>query len=195
MSVAEAQLAAELASAPVDEHFRLVLLACARGGRHALQMLCETVDKPSNEIGEAPVLALLEAICDEAGAARAVRSATWVMAAQRIAETWPQTCVDVLALAREAMALDLMAYERMHQLTWLVASAVTTPDGGDREGMQFQFTRESLENVIGDATGKRPARRDMLHVIAHWKSSFVAGIAACDLYLHELEQESPAARP
>ncbi|HEY1539367.1 MAG TPA: hypothetical protein VGF63_08220 [Solirubrobacteraceae bacterium] len=189
------EIVAELKRAPLDEHFTLVLLACARGGQAALERLCDAIEKPSSEPDEIPVLALLEAVRHPEPAARAVRSAVWVMAAQRIAETWPDTCFEVLALAREAMPLDTMGYERMHQLTSLVATAIFTADGGEREGLQFQFSRESLENVIGDATGRRPARRDMLHVIPHWKASFIAGIAVCDRYLREVGQASPAQQP
>lgn len=117
------------------------------------------------------------------------------MTVQRVAETWPQTCGDVISLARDAMPLDQRSHERVLRFAGLIADALSTADVGDREGMQFQFSRESLEDVIGAATGRSPERRDMLHVIPTWRSCFIAGIAACDGRLRELEQASPATRP
>jgi hypothetical protein len=175
---------AELAEAPVDEQFVLVLQACARGGQRALEALCDAIAAPSSDLGEAPALALVEAVASETGAARAVRAAAWAMIAQRIAETWPGTWFDVLEVARDALPLPVYGYERVRNLTLLTVTAIATEDPNDRDGMHFQFHRESLEDVIAAATGRRPVRRDMLHVIPWWTRSFREGVAACDEHLH-----------
>jgi hypothetical protein len=183
MAAASDAVAAELAAAPVDEQFVLVLQACARGGHRALQALCDAIANPSNDLVEAPAAALVEAVAGEAGAARAVRAAAWVMTAQRIAETWPDTWFDVLEVAREALPLPVGEYERARRLTLLTVSTLATEDPGDRDGMHFQFHRESLEDVIAAATGRRPVRRDMLDVIPWWMRSFRDGVKTCDEHL------------
>jgi hypothetical protein len=175
----------ELRRSPVDEPFARMLAIYSQGGRHALMGLCDAIES-SEEPGEAPALALVEAVCYDDAAERGLRSATWVMAAQRIGETWPASWAEVLAVAREAMPLDAMKYERFEQLAMLSHDARLTADASDREGMHFQFCRESLETIIGATTGRRPARRDMLHVISPWQSCLVAGIRHCEGRLREL---------
>ncbi len=176
-------LCADLDGAPVDEQFALVLQACARGGHRALEAVCDAIEDRSCEVAEPPALALVEAVAGEERAARAVRAAAWVMAAQRIGETWPATWFDVLEVAREALPVSVSAYERVRALTLLTVVAVATEDPNDRDGMHFQFHRESLEDVIAAATGLRPVRRDMLHVIPWWTTAFREGVAACDEHL------------
>jgi hypothetical protein len=184
LSGAADALDAELAAAAVDEQFVLVLQACAHGGQRALRALCDAIeDLPPSEVAEAPAVALVAAVADEASAGRAVRAAAWVMTAQRIAETWPGTWFDVLEVAREALPIPVGEYERVRNLTLLTVTAVATEDPNDRDGMHFQFHRESLEDVIAAATGLRPKRRDMLHVIPWWTRSFREGVAACDEHL------------
>lgn len=195
LAAAANALDAELVGAPVDEQFILVLRACASGGHHALRTLCDRIADPVQELDEAPALALLDAVVDEQPALAATRAATWMMVAQRVAETWPGTWFDVLTVAREALPLPPFNWEQVRQLAGLTAGALMTEDPGDREGMHFQFSRESLENVIDAATGRRPERRDMLFVIPHWTASFAAGIAACDAHLGGRERPSPEARP
>ncbi|MEY2442895.1 MAG: hypothetical protein QOJ46_2321 [bacterium] len=185
LTAASDAVGAELAAAPVDEQFVLVLQACARGGQRALEALCDAIADPASDLGEAPAIALVEAVASEAGAVRAVRAAAWVMTAQRIAETWPGTWFDVLEVAREALPLSVYDYERVRNLTLLTVTAVATDDPNDRDGMHFQFLRESLEDVIAAATGRRPVRRDMLHVIPWWTQSFREGVATCDEHLRD----------
>jgi hypothetical protein len=177
---------AELAAAPVDEQFVLVLQACARGGHRALHALCDAIADPASEgAGEAPAVALVQAVAGEEGAARAVRAAAWAMTAQRIAETWPATWFDVLEVAREALPISVGHYERVRALTLLTVTALATEDPNDRDGMHFQFHRESLEDVIAAGTGLRPVRRDMLHVIPWWMRAFREGVATCDEHLRD----------
>jgi hypothetical protein len=186
MTAASDAVHAELAAAAVDEQFVLVLQACARGGQRALEALCDAIDNPASEgAGEAPALALVEAVADEAGAARAVRAAAWAMIAQRTAETWPATWFDVLEVAREALPISAGDYERVRALVLLTVTALATEDANDRDGMHFQFHRESLEDVIAAATGRRPVRRDMLQVIPWWMRAFRAGVATCDEHLRD----------
>jgi hypothetical protein len=185
-------LDAELARAPVDEQFALVLRACAHGGYRALRTLCDRIDDPRLALREAPAVALVQAVAEDEASARAVRAAAWMMVAQRVAETWPATWFDVLTVAREAMPLRPYHWESVRQLTALTAGALLTEDAGDREGMHFQFSRESLETVIDAATGRRPVRRDMIDVISHWTACFLAGIKACDERLSTLERASSA---
>lgn len=177
-------LDAELAKAAVDELFVLVLRACAHAGHGALVALCDAIETPSLDLREVPAVALVDALGDTAAAERAVRAAAWVMAAQRIAATWPQTWFDVLGVAREAMLLDVAQFERVRELITLAMVALDTEDPGDREGMRFQFSRQSLEDVITAATGRRPTRRDMIDVIPHWTGCVIAGFAACNEHLH-----------
>lgn len=187
IEAAAADLDGELGRAPLDPRFRIVLRGCARGGQHALRAFCDVVEDPAQKIDELPAISLLHAVAtNPPAAARAMSAAFWMMAAQRIAETWPGSYPEVIQLARGAMALGALESERVDQLAMLVAEALLTPDPGDREGKQFQFTRESLETIVGAAMGSRPARRDMLHVIPHWRACFVAGIAACDALVREL---------
>jgi len=183
-------LEAELLQSPVDGPFARMLAVYAQGGRHALMRLCDAIES-SEEPAEVPALALVEALCYDDAAQRGLRSATWVMAAQRIGETWPASWAEVLVVAREAMPLDAMTYERYEQLAMLSHDARLTPDASDREGMHFQFCRESLENIIGATTGRQPLRRDMLHVISPWQSCLVAGIRRCETRLRELGLELP----
>jgi hypothetical protein len=183
LAAAADAVAVELAGAPVDEQFVLVLQACARGGHEALEALCDAIADPASDLGEAPAVALVEAVASAAGAERAVRAAAWVMIAQRVAETWPGTWFDVLEVAREALPLAVDGYERVRNLTLLTVTAVATEDPNDRDGMHFQFHRESLEDVIAAATGRRPVRRDMLHVIPWWTRCFREGVATCDEHL------------
>jgi len=201
LDAAAARLDAELEQAAVDAHFALILRACSRGGRIALQGFCDDVERAPGAIGEAPALALLASFegdddDDGGGAAeRALRAAAWTMVAQRIAAAWPRTFYAVLEIARTAMPLDGLAFERMQNLGALTASANHSGEADVRDGQRVQFTRESLEHVIGAATGERPARRDMLLVLAPWSSSFMRGIAACGEQLRELERLHPEVVP
>ena len=101
-------------------------------------------------------------------------------------ETWSSTWFDVMVVAREAMPIPADEWERVRPLALLTANALLDEDPSEREGMHFQFHRESLEIIIEAATGKRPLRKDMLQVIAHWTACFRAGIAACDEHLRAL---------
>ena len=192
MSASAAALDAALAQAPVDDYFTLILRACAYGGRSALEGFCALVENRSKALDEAPAVALLAALDDRDAADRAVRAVAWAMAAQRIAETWPDTFYAVLEIARAAMPLpDLASFEHLQTLGSLTAGAVTTPQPDTRDGLLVQFSRESLEHVILAATGERPARRDMLLVIPPWTACFGRGIHACDEHLRELERRHP----
>ncbi len=117
------------------------------------------------------------------------------MAAQRIAAAWPRTFYAVLEIARTAMPLDERSFERMQNLGALTACANTSGEADIRDGQRVQFTRESLEHVIGAATGDRPARRDMLLVLAPWSSNFMRGIAVCGEQLRALERQHPEVVP
>ena len=102
----------------------------------------------------------------------------------------------MLGVARAALPMTDGELDRMRNLVWLTRTAVATEDAADREGLRFQFHRESLEDVIGAATGRAPARRDMLMVISHWSACFAGGIRACDARLRELAVgPSPPAAP
>jgi hypothetical protein len=180
----------ELLRSTVDGPFAQMLAIYAEGGRHALMRLCDAIES-SQEPAELPALALVDALCYDDAAARGLRAVTWVMAAQRIGETWPASWFEVLAVAREAMPLDGLEYEGVRHLTLLSHDARLTADAGDREGMHVRFSRESLESIVGAATGRRPERRDMLHVISPWQSSLVAGIRLCEARLRELGLELP----
>ena len=184
----------ELGQAPVDEYFTLILRACAHGGQFALSSFCAAVEDPARELDEAPAVALVGALVDPTAADAALRAAAWVMAAQRIAETWPRSYYEVLEIARLAMPLTSFAFERMQILSSLSAAAMRPGEADEREGMRAQFSRESLEHVIGAATGQRPARRDMLLVIPPWTACFIRGIHACDEHLRELEALHPGVR-
>jgi hypothetical protein len=191
MSAAASALDAELERAPVDEYFTLILRACARGGRVALDAFCRAVEDPSKDLDEAPALALVAVLAERDAADRAIRAAAWAMAAQRIAETWPDTFYEVLEIARVAMPLSDHAFERMQMLGALTACASTTDEADTRDGQRSQFSRESLEHVIAAATGGRPARRDLLLVIPPWTGCFIRGIRACDEHLRELAALHP----
>lgn len=132
----------------------------------------------------------------EADAAdRAVRAVTWAMVAQRAGETWAGSFYAVLEVARAAMPVSDFVFERMQILGSLTAGALMTSEADEREGLRVQFSRESLEHVIAAATGRRPARRDMLLVIPPWTACFIRGIGACDEHLRELEQRHPGLVP
>jgi hypothetical protein len=192
LSAAAAALDAELDQAPVDEYFTLVLRACARGGRVALNAFCTTVADPAEDLDEAPAVALVAALEKDAGAAeRAIRAVAWAMAAQRFAETWPLGFYEVLEVARVAMPVSDFEWERMQTLSSLTSGALRTKEADECDGMRAQFSRESLEHVIAAATGRRPARRDMLLVIPPWTACFIRGIRACDEHLRELELLHP----
>jgi hypothetical protein len=195
LSAAAAALDAELDQAPVDQYFTLILRACARGGSVALNAFCNTVTDPSKDLHEAPALALVAALEDGAAADRATRAVAWTMAAQRAAETWPATFYDVLEVARVAMPLNDFEFERMQILGSLTCGALRTAEADERDGMRAQFSRESLEHVVAAATGRRPARRDMLLVIPPWTACFIRGIRACDEHLRELELLHPGLVP
>jgi hypothetical protein len=192
---AAARLDAELEAAAVDAHFGLILRACSRGGRAALQGFCDDVERAPGAIGEPPALALLAALADGDAAERALRAAAWAMAAQRVAAAWPRTFYAVLEVARTAMPLSGIAFEHMQNLGALTACANNTDEADTRDGQRTQFARESLEHVIGAATGERPARRDMLHVLAPWSSCFMRGIGVCGEQLRELERRHPEVVP
>jgi hypothetical protein len=193
LSDAARALDAELSQAPVDEYFTLVLRACAHGGRLALSSFCNAVEDPARELDEAPALALVSVLGDRAAADGALRAAAWVMAAQRFAETWPRSFYEVLEVARLAMPLTNFSFERMQILSGLSAAAMRPGEADEREGLRAQFSRESLEHVIAAATGRRPARRDMLLVIGPWTACFIRGIHAVDEHLRELEALNPDA--
>ncbi len=194
LSAAADELEREILKSPVDEHFARMLVAYSQGGGHALLRLCNAIESASSgEPNELPALALVEALGHDEPAARGLRAVTWVMAAQRIGETFASNWFEVLAAAREAMPMEAMAYERIEQLSMLSHDARLTADAGDREGMQFQFSRESLETVIGAATGRQPTRQQMLHVIAPWQSSLVAGIRVSEQRIAELGPADPPA--
>ena len=194
LSDAARSLDAELSQAPVDEYFTLILRACARGGHFALSSFCSAVEDPAKELDEQPARALVSALDDPAAADGALRAAAWVMAAQRFAETWPRSFYEVLEIARLAMPLTNFAFERMQILSSLSAAAMRPGEADEREGMRAQFSRESLEHVVAAATGRRPARRDMLLVIPPWTACFIRGIHACDEQLRELEALHPGVR-
>ncbi|MDX6679573.1 MAG: hypothetical protein QOE31_3625 [Solirubrobacteraceae bacterium] len=195
ISGAAAALDAVLGAAAVDEYFTLILRACARGGRLALSCFCDAVEDPSKELDEAPARALVAALADREAADRALRAVAWAMAAQRFAETWPLGFYEVLVVARAAMPLTDFEFERMQILGSLTSNALRTTEPDERDGMRAQFCRESLEHVIAAATGRRPARRDMLLVIPPWTACFIRGIHACDEHLRELEALHPGAQP
>jgi hypothetical protein len=147
LDAAAARLDAELGQAAVDAHFALILRACARGGRVALERFCDDVERSPGAIGEAPALSLLAALgADDGGGAaeRALRAAAWTMAAQRVAAAWPRTFYAVLEIARTAMALDGVSFEHMQNLGALTACANNTAEADVRDGQRVQFTRESL---------------------------------------------------
>ena len=195
LSAAGAALDAELALADVDEYFTLILRACARGGRDALDAFCRSIEHPETAIDEAPAVALLAALPRDDAADRAVRAAAWAMVAHRVAETWPRTFYAVLEIARVAMPVSDYEFERMQILGSLTAGALRTGEADERDGMRVQFIRESLEHVIAAATGERPARRDMLLVIPPWTTCFIRGVRACDRHLRELEALHPELVP
>jgi len=182
----DAALDAELQAAG-DEHFVLLLRACARGARTTLGAFCDVVADPKKTVDEAPALQLLAAMTDEHAVERALRAATWAMAAQRISSAWPRDFYAMLEIARTAMALSDRAFEHMQNLGALTACANTTEELDTRDGQRMQFSRESLEHVIGAATGERPSRRDLLHAIAPWTACFVQGIRVCEARLRELQ--------
>ncbi len=186
LAAGAAAVDAEIARAPVDDSFVAFLRACAYGAHRMLAQLCDRIGDPGRPIDEAPALALLEAVGDEARAERAVRAAVWVMVARRVAQTWPLTWFEVFAVAREAMPMDEHTFERVRGMVGLVTVSVDTEDAGDREGMRFQFLRESLETVIAAAVGYPPQRREMLDVVQHWTACFAAGMKAADARLREL---------
>jgi hypothetical protein len=194
LSAAVAVVDAELENAAVDDHFALTLRACAGGGHAALSRFCAVVEG-SKEAGELPALALVEALDDDDAALRAVRAVAWVMTAQRVASAWPATFYGAFEVARVAMPLSVPDFEHMQALGALTACANTTDDPDIRDGQRMQFSRESLEHVIGAATVKRPVRRDMLHVIAPWTSCFLRGVKVCDEHLRELEALHPDVQP
>jgi hypothetical protein len=195
LSTAAAALDAELDQAPVDQYFRLILRACAHGGRVALNAFCNSVADPSKDLDEAPAVALVAALEDDVAADRAMRAGAWAMTAQRSAETWPATFYEVLEVARVAMPLNDFEFERMQILGSLTSGALRTDEADERDGMRSQFSRESLEHVVAAATGQRPARRDMLLVIPPWTACFIRGIRACDEHLGELEVLHPGLVP
>jgi len=100
------------------------------------------------------------------------------------------TFYDALDVARAAMPLDVAAFADVRTLGHLTACANTTAEPDVRDGQRMQFTRESLEHVTGAATHVRPARRDLLQVIAPWRGCFGRAIKACDARLRELEGRS-----
>jgi hypothetical protein len=186
LSAAAAALDAELEQAVVDDRVALTLRACAHGGSVALSGFCAAVDR-SKDVDDAPALALLEALHDEEAAMRATRAAAWAMTAQRVASAWPMTFYEVLEVVRGAMPLGAASFEHMQALGALTACANTTADPDIRDGQRMQFSRESLEHVIGAATRTRPARRDMMSAIPPWTGCFIRGIKACDEHLRGLE--------
>ncbi len=185
MSAASTALEAELERAAIDDGFALTLRACARGGSAALAAFCDVVE--SQGLDELPVLALVEAMADEAAAERGVRAIARAMAAQRIASAWPMTFYEVLEVVRVALPMTAPQYEHMQTLGALTACASTTDEPDTRDGQRMQFSRESLEHVIEAATIKRPLRKDMLHAIAPWTACFQRGIKVCDNQLRERE--------
>jgi hypothetical protein len=195
MSAASAALDAELQRAAVDEQFGLSLRAWSRGGRAALDDFCTLVEQRSGGVDEAPALALVAALADPEAAERAVRAVAWAMVAQRVASSWPYTFYEVLEVARAAMPLSAPAFERMQTLGALTACANTTQEPDTRDGQRLQFSRESLEHVIGEATRVRPVRRDMLHVLVPWTGCFIRGIEICEVQRAELERIDDARAP
>ena len=189
ISAAGAALDAELLHAAVDARYVEIVRACSRGGCSALQSFCGVVERPSSGLDEAPVVALVAALADGDAADRGVRAVAWTMLAQRAASAWPYTFYEVLEASRAALPLTVSSFENMQALGALTACASTTEEPDTRDGQRMQFSRESLEYVIGAATGVRPARRDMLHAIAPWTSCFVRGITVCDEHLRALERE------
>ncbi|MEA2190343.1 MAG: hypothetical protein QOI73_464 [Solirubrobacteraceae bacterium] len=187
LSAAGATLDAELRRSAGEEHFALMLRSCARGGCATLDAFCAVVGDSTEAVDEAPALRMLAAMSDEDAVDRAFRAATWAMAAQRISSSWPRDFYAMLELARTAMPLDDRSFEHMQNLGALTACANTTEQLDTRDGQRMQFSRESLEHVIGAATGHRPVRRDLLHVIAPWTACFVKGIRVCEAHLRELE--------
>lgn len=188
ISAAAAALDADLVQAAVEDRYIDILRACARGGCSTLQTFCGVVER-GKDLDEAPAVALLAGLADRDVADRAVRAVTWTMLAQRAASAWPHTFHEVLGVARIAIPIDVASYESVQSLGFLTACANTTTELDTRDGQRMQFSRESLEHVIGAATGLRPARRDMLHAIAPWTSCFVHGIKVCDEHLRELERQ------
>jgi hypothetical protein len=185
LSAAATALDAELERSAAPADLTRMLRACARGGHAALEGYVAAVDAPATAIGEAPAIALVAALADAGGDAadRALRAAAWTMAAQRLASAWPSDVHAVFKAARAAMPLDGPSFEHMVTLGMLTACANTTDDPELRDGQRMQFSRESLEHVIGAATYRRPARRDLLHAIAPWTTHFKRGIAVCDGHL------------
>lgn len=190
MSAAAAALEDELRRAPVDEHLILMLRACAVGGRAVLDAYCAAIGRSEEASDETAAFALVDALRDPDAAARGVRAAAWTMTAQRAASTWPWTFHDALEVARAAMPLGGAAFASMQSLAALTACANTTAEPDTRDGRRMQFSRESLEHVIGETTFTRPGRRDLLHAIPPWTSSFIRGIEVCDEHLRELEAAS-----
>lgn len=188
VAAAGAALEAELVRAAVGERHVDVLRACCRGGCAALQAFRGAVEHRGDALDEAPAVALLAALDDPDAANRVVRAATWTMFAQRAASAWPYTFYDALDAAREAVPLTRSAFDDVRALGDLTACANLTSEPDIRDGQRMQFSRESLEHVIGAATFRRPARRDLLHVIPPWTASFVAGIKVCDEHLHTLDR-------
>lgn len=180
LSAAAAALDAELERSAAPADLTRLLRGCARGGHAALEGYVAVVDAPATAIGEAPALALVAALADGDAADRALRAAVWTMAAQRLASAWPADVHAVFKAAREAMPLDGPSFEHMVTLGMLTACANTTDDPDLRDGQRMQFSRESLEHVIGAATYRRPARRDLLLAILPWTTHFKRGIAVCD---------------
>lgn len=91
------------------------------------------------------------------------------------------------------MALDDRSHEHMQNLGAMTACANTTAEPDTRDGQRMQFSRESLEYVIGAATGTRPARRDLLLVISPSTMCFMRGIRVFGTRLQELEGLHPDA--
>ena len=76
-----------------------------------------------------------------------------------------------------------------------ILRAMTDPhaEPDTRDGQRMRFSRESLEYVIGAATGTRPARRDLLLVISPWTTCFMRGFRVFGTRLQELEGLHPDA--
>jgi len=167
-----------------------MLRACATGGCAVLDAFCGAIARSAEACDETAALALVDALRRPDAVERAVRAAAWAMTAQRVASAWPWSYYEVLEVARAALPLSGPAFEQMQALGSLTACANTTDEPDTRDGQRMQFSRESLEHVIGEATHKRPLRRDLLHAIPPWTSSFIRGIEVCDERLRELEAAS-----
>lgn len=191
--------------APVDEYFKLILLACSASAYGALADFAGRVQDGSEDCPPDGI-AIVSALDEPAAADRAVKAVTWMMLSQVIADEWPDRWSEVADLACTAIPIDARGLRAVDELVVAVGkwsarleSDLDDPDELDDDAgiapEDENLARISYWWLVDEVLRRQVAcSEEDLGPLA-WHVAMVRGFGKYFEYRSELEAQHPDVRP